>query len=64
MLLGTIRRLEEVVRLTDTLKEYIQETAPQGTGLIYAGGVVVPFENTIPEDTRLFEIMNTDSKGA
>lgn len=62
--LGTIRRLEEVVRLTDTLKEYIQETAPQGTGLIYAGGVVVPFENTIPEDTRLFEIMNTDSKGA
>ena len=53
-----------MVRLTDTLKEYIQETAPQGTGLIYAGGVVVPFENSIPEDTRLFEIMNTDSKGA
>lgn len=62
--LGTIKRLEEVLRLTDTLKEYIQETAPQGTGLIYSGGVVVPFENPIPEDTQLFEMMNTDSKGA
>ncbi|MCW2281205.1 hypothetical protein M2256_001663 [Lactococcus lactis] len=61
--LGTIKRLEEVLRLTDPLKEYIQETAPQGTGLIYAGGTVIPFENPIPEQTQLFEIMNTNAKG-
>ena len=62
--LGTIKRLEEVLRLTDTLKDYIQETAPQGTGLIYSGGVVVPFENPIPEESQLYEIMNTNAEGA
>ncbi len=55
------QRLVEILSLTPALKKYINDRAPQGTGLISAGGVVVPFENPIPKETHLFEIMNTDA---
>lgn len=56
-----LERLREMVNLTPKLINYINDRAPRGTGLISAGGVIVPFENPIPEDTALFEIMNTDA---
>ena len=56
-----LERLREIVNLTPKLINYINDRAPRGTGLISAGGVIVPFENPIPEDTALFEIMNTDA---
>ncbi|MDS1012917.1 MULTISPECIES: VirB4-like conjugal transfer ATPase, CD1110 family [Lactococcus] len=59
-----INRLREVMTLSPQLVKHVQETAPQGTGLIYAGGTIVPFENPIPKDTALFELMNTDANAA
>lgn len=56
-----LERLREMVNLTPKLMNYINDRAPRGTGLISAGGVIVPFENPIPNDTKLFEIMNTDA---
>jgi len=56
-----LEKLKEVVHLTPKLTKYVGDRIPQGTGLIYAGGSVVPFENPIPKNTDLFEIMNTDA---
>jgi hypothetical protein len=59
--MGDIRRLQEVMKLSPKQMKYINEKAPQGTGLIYAGGTIVPFENPIPKNTELFDLMNTDA---
>jgi hypothetical protein len=59
-----LNRLREVVKLSPQLVKYVGEKVPQGTGLIYAGGTIVPFENPIPKDTELFELMNTDAHAA
>lgn len=56
-----LRRLNEIMNLSPKLTKYIGERIPQGTGLIYAGGVIVPFENPIPKTTHLYTIMNTDA---
>lgn len=56
-----LQRLKEMISLTPKLIKYIGDRIPQGTGLISAGGIVVPFENPIPKNTKLFEIMNTDA---
>ncbi len=56
-----LQRLKEAVNLKPKLLKYVGEKVPQGTGLIYANGTIVPFENPIPENTELFEIMNTDA---
>lgn len=56
-----LRRLNEIMNLSPKLTKYIGERIPQGTGLIYAGGVIVPFENPIPKTTHLYSIMNTDA---
>lgn len=56
-----LRRLNEIMNLSPKLTKYIGERIPQGTGLIYAGGVIVPFENPIPKNTQLYTIMNTDA---
>ncbi|WP_164549975.1 VirB4-like conjugal transfer ATPase, CD1110 family [Enterococcus faecalis] len=56
-----LQQLAKILELTPGLMKYINDRTPQGTGLISAGGVVVPFENPIPKDTQLFEIMNTDA---
>lgn len=56
-----LQRLREMIRLTPKLINYVGERIPQGTGLISAGGVIVPFENPIPSNTMLYQIMNTDA---
>ncbi|WP_157456814.1 VirB4-like conjugal transfer ATPase, CD1110 family [Carnobacterium maltaromaticum] len=56
-----LQRLKEMISLTPKLIKYVGDRIPQGTGLISAGGIVVPFENPIPKHTKLFEIMNTDA---
>ena len=33
----------------------------KGTGLIIAGDTVVPFENPIPKNTKLFKLLETDA---
>lgn len=50
--------LVERFKLTDKEAMYL-ENNKVGTGLIVAGGQIIPFSNLIPEDTKLFELMNT-----
>ncbi len=40
-------------------KRYI-ENAEVGSGLLIADKVVVPFNNTFPQDTELFRLMDTN----
>jgi len=56
-----LQRLNELINLSPKLIKYIGDRIPQGTGIISAGGIAVPFENPIPKSTQLFEIMNTDA---
>lgn len=53
--------LSRAITLTPTLTRYIEKPKAKGTGLIVAGQVVVPFENPIPKNTRLFELIATDA---
>lgn len=50
--------LIERFKLTEKEAMYL-ENNKVGTGLIIAGGQVIPFSNLIPKDTKLFELMNT-----
>lgn len=45
-------------KLTEKEASYLQNNKV-GTGLIIAGGQIIPFSNLIPEDTKLFELMDT-----
>lgn len=56
-----LEHLGQMMRLPPKLLKYVGERVKQGTGLISAGGVIVPFENPIPKNSQLFEIMNTDA---
>ena len=55
--------LSQVIKLPDNLLKFVGDRVTRGTGLISAGGIVVPFENEIPIDTKLFTLMNTDAGG-
>lgn len=50
--------LIERFKLTEKEAMYL-ENNKVGTGLIIAGGQIIPFSNLIPKDTKLFELMNT-----
>ena len=52
--------LSKAITLTPTLIRYIEKPKAKGTGLIVAGQIVVPFENPIPNHTRLYELVTTD----
>ncbi|GAK31331.1 TraC-F-type conjugal transfer protein [Weissella oryzae SG25] len=56
-----LEHLRRVIKLSPALLKYVGEKVQKGTGLIVAGGTAVPFENPIPHDTKLFELMNTDA---
>ena len=45
--------------ISDEEKRYI-ENAEVGRGLLIADKVVVPFNNTFPQDTGLFRLMDTN----
>ena len=52
---------EELARLLNISKEqlsYITNAEP-GCGLIRYGGSLVPFENRLPKDTKLYQLMTT-----
>jgi len=53
--------LSRAITLTPTLTRYIEKPKAKGTGLIVAGQGGVPFENPIPKNTRLFELIATDA---
>lgn len=47
-------------KLTDKESNYLQSNKV-GTGLIIAGGQVIPFSNLIPKQTKLFKLMDTSN---
>lgn len=53
-----LEALIERFKLTEKQAMYLENTKV-GSGLIIAGGQIIPFSNKIPEDTKLFELMDT-----
>ncbi|WP_445448469.1 VirB4-like conjugal transfer ATPase, CD1110 family [Enterococcus faecalis] len=53
-----LEALVERFKLTEKQAMYLENTKV-GTGLIIAGGQVIPFSNLIPQNTKLFELMDT-----
>lgn len=51
--------LVHLLGLSKELEKYLVNPE-KGAGLIKAGSTVVPFKNTIPKQTKLFDIMSTD----
>lgn len=55
------RELATMYELTESQLRYVTKPKAKGTGLIIAGGTVVPFENPIPRTTKLFKLIATDA---
>ena len=51
--------IARLLHISDEEKRYI-ENAEVGSGLLIADKVVVPFNNTFPQDTELFLLMDTN----
>ena len=54
-------KLAAMYELTESQLRYVTKPKAKGTGLIIAGGTVVPFENPIPSTTKLFKLIATDA---
>lgn len=59
--LPDIKVLKEVITITEEQAKYVLTPKAEGTGLIYAGGMVVPFENPIPSHFELYKIIETSA---
>ena len=55
------RELAAMYELTESQLRYVTKPKAKGTGLIIAGGTVVPFENPIPSTTKLYKLIATDA---
>lgn len=51
-------QLSEIFGISESLQDYITDK-PAGTGLLYTGSTVVPFQNSFPKDNELYKIMST-----
>ncbi|MBG1279312.1 VirB4-like conjugal transfer ATPase, CD1110 family [Lactococcus lactis] len=51
----------ERFELTKQLQQYLKKDE-KGAGLVIAGDTIVPFNNPIPKNTLLFDLVNTDAK--
>ena len=54
-----IEIIKQHYNITEQQEQYLR-TPAKGSGLIIAGNTIVPFENTIPNTTELYKIMQTD----
>ena len=52
------QELSKLLHISDDEMGFITDAAP-GHGLLRMGGTLVPFYNTIPQDTELYKLMNT-----
>lgn len=50
--------LAMLLNISDTQLSYITNAGP-GEGLIYTGSSIIPFKNTLPKDTKMYEAMTT-----
>ncbi|MDN5469880.1 MAG: DUF87 domain-containing protein [Lactococcus raffinolactis] len=53
--------LAETINLTEKQIKFVSKPKAKGTGLIIAGNTVVPFENPIPQNTKLYNLVATDA---
>ncbi|MDE5985360.1 MAG: ATP-binding protein [Eubacterium sp.] len=52
------QQLSELLNLSENQEEYI-DNAKEGAGLIKMGGTIVPFENDIPKDSKIYKLFTT-----
>ena len=50
--------LASLYRISENMLTHIKDKPP-GTGLIYNGYSIIPFENQFPKDTQMYKIMST-----
>ncbi|WP_430595942.1 VirB4-like conjugal transfer ATPase, CD1110 family [Streptococcus gallolyticus] len=55
-----LEALSQVTPLTPSLERFVLRPKAKGTGLIVAGDTIVPFENPIARDTKLYQLVATD----
>lgn len=55
-----LEALSQVIPLTPSLERFVLRPKAKGTGLIVAGDTIVPFENPIPKNTKLYQLVATD----
>ena len=53
-------QLAAMFNISPAEQQYITNSQP-GSGLIYTGKTLIPFENEFPQDTKLFTAMTTKS---
>ncbi len=51
--------LQEKLNISDALIKYVANSKP-GNGLIFFGDTTLPFKDEFPEDTLMFQLLNTD----
>ncbi|EPT41875.1 hypothetical protein SAG0024_10095, partial [Streptococcus agalactiae FSL C1-494] len=56
-----LEKLRQVLDVPDALVKYLTKPKSKGSGLIVAGSTIVPFENPIPKDTKIFDLSQTDA---
>ena len=54
-------RIQEILTIPDVMMPHITN-AGKGEGIIFAEKMLIPFANLFPTDTRLYELMTTNSK--
>ncbi len=59
---GDIEILAKHLKISPAQQKYIESTVPQGSGLIYYGGSIIPFSNKFPTNTKLYRLMTTKPK--
>lgn len=53
------KMIAELINLSPTLEAYLEQSAPAGSGIIRAGGIIVPFEGATPKDSPNYALRNT-----
>ena len=53
--------LQELYKISTSLLGFITDKPP-GTGLLYNGTTIAPFENKFPKDTELYRLLSTKAK--
>lgn len=54
-------KLAEMLKISEVQLGYVR-SAKKGCGLMKVGSAIVPFVDEFPENTRLFQLMNTDPR--
>lgn len=53
------QKLSEAIGVSDAQLRYVSNS-PAGTGIIKCGNTVIPFDNTISKDSKLYQMYNTN----